>query len=167
MSTTFTDMVAGSRGGGKRGSSPGTGLADPYPWTGKVLPQPLVVLREAAELKLGHGLLVWTRVHGSNAGWAEELGLAAVCATLAGDGAGEKRRGERLGKRRRGGRSAGGRNGWRCAGLMRTQRWTRGRAEGSRTLTGQWRIKGETESHKLLLLSPARDHSSHRRLPAL
>ena len=50
---------------GREGDSPGTGLADPYPWTGKVLPQPLVVLGETAELKLGHGLLVRTRVHGS------------------------------------------------------------------------------------------------------
>ena len=48
---------------GREGDSPGTGLADPYPWTGKVLPQPLVVLGETAELELGHGLLVWTRVH--------------------------------------------------------------------------------------------------------
>ena len=45
--------------------SPGTGLADPYPWPGKVLPESLVVLRETAELELGHGLLVRTRVHGS------------------------------------------------------------------------------------------------------
>lgn len=52
-------------GRGRRGRSvPRTGLADPYPRTGEILPQPLVVLREAAELELGHGLLVRARVHG-------------------------------------------------------------------------------------------------------
>ena len=43
--------------------SPGTGFRDSYPWPCEVLPEPLIVLREATELELGHRLLVWTGVH--------------------------------------------------------------------------------------------------------
>ena len=63
---------------GREGDSPGTGLADPYPWTGKVLPQPLVVLGETAELELGHGLLVRTRVHGSGRDGEQEAAAGSL-----------------------------------------------------------------------------------------
>lgn len=81
---------------GEEGGLPGTGLADPYPWTSKVFPQTLVVLGEATELKLGHRLLVRTRIHGSSREWRGRGGrccyssLEATCATGAGRAKGER-----------------------------------------------------------------------------
>ncbi|KAL7283792.1 hypothetical protein ACG7TL_003229 [Trametes sanguinea] len=54
-------------------NTPGRSLANPYPRPGKVLSQPLIVLRKPAELELGHGLLVGTRVHGWRRWAGEEL----------------------------------------------------------------------------------------------
>ena len=58
--------------------SPGTGLGDSYPWASEVLPQPLIVLCETAELELGHGLLVRTRVHGSGQDGEQEAAAGSL-----------------------------------------------------------------------------------------
>ena len=59
-----SNETLGKLGTEQQRDTPGRRLADSYPWPGEVLSQPLIVLREAAELELGHGLFVGTRVHG-------------------------------------------------------------------------------------------------------
>lgn len=107
---------------GREGDSPGTGLADPYPWTGKVLPQPLVVLGETAELKLGHGLLVRTRVHGSGRDGEQDAAAGSLVRRAREveerekGGKGDDKGWER--SRRGLGRSAGGRKGLALRGSV-------------------------------------------------
>lgn len=47
-----------------------TGLADSYPWSRKVLTQPLIVLQQPPQLQLRHALLLWS-VH--PVGWIRLL----------------------------------------------------------------------------------------------
>ena len=103
-----------------RGYAPGTGFANPYPWPLEVLLQPLVVLRETAELELGHGLLVRTRVHGSGQDGEQEAEAGRLVRRAR--EVEEREKGEKVmtkgGKGAEGGSEgvlAGGR-GWRCGG---------------------------------------------------
>lgn len=56
-------VVSSEQGKGRKRDVPRTGLADSHARSCQVLTKTLVVLRETAKLKFGHGLFVRTSAH--------------------------------------------------------------------------------------------------------